>query len=74
MVCAGLDKFTLYENDFKNLKNHGPSKFELDSSMWLIAYLKEYLRDSLAELIPLSLKHQQRTYCDISRQNRTLLS
>ena len=43
VVSAGLDKLTLYENDFKNLKSHGPSKFELDSSMWLIAYRKEYL-------------------------------
>ena len=143
VVSATLDKFTLYENDFKNLNSHGPSRFELDSSMWLIAYLKEYLvvrktllngkshafmfmtatglafssssfttylcalferevkiragttklrhalvthvlslpeaeslrlRESLAELMRHSLKHQQRTYCDISRQDRTLLS
>ena len=32
------------------------------------------LRESLAELMRHSLKHQQRTYCDISRQDRTLLS
>ena len=35
VVSAGLDKFTLYENDFKNLKTHWPSKFELDNSTWL---------------------------------------
>ena len=144
VVSAGLDKkFTLYENDFKNLKTHGPSKFELDNSMWLIPYVKEYvrkrqdllngkshsfmfmtatglafnsstftsyvsaiferevniragttklrhalvthvlslpeseslrLRESLAELMRHSLKHQQKTYCDISRQDRTSLS
>ena len=43
VVSTALDRFTLYENDFKNLNSHGPCKFELDSSMWLIAYLKEYL-------------------------------
>ena len=140
VVSTALDRFTLYENDFKNLNSHGPCKFELDSSMWLIAYLKEYLvvrrtllngkshtfmfmtatglpfssssfttylsalferevkiragttklrhalvthvpslpkacdSESLAELMRHSLKHQQRTYCDISRQDRTLLS
>jgi hypothetical protein len=34
----------LYENDFKNLQSHGPSKFEIDFSMWLVPYVKEYIR------------------------------
>ena len=33
VVSADEGKFTLYENDFKNLRSHGPSKFEIDSSM-----------------------------------------
>ena len=143
VVSAGEEKFTLYENDFKNIRSHGPSKFEIDSSMWLIPYVKEYigkrtellcgkshsfmfvtvtglaftspsftlylgdlferevhiragttklrhalvthvlslpegeslrLRESLAVLMRHSLKHQQTTYCDISRQDRTSLS
>ena len=143
VVSADEKHFTLYENDFKNVKNRGPSKFEMDSSMWLIPYVKEYvckrqdllsgkshsfmfmtvtglpfssssftsylsglfekevsiragttklrhalvthilslpeaeslrLRESLAELMRHSLKHQQQTYCDISRQERTSLS
>jgi hypothetical protein len=143
VVSADEGKFTLYENDFKNLRSHGPSKFEIDSSMWLVPYVKEYirkrtdllcgkshsfmfmtatglaftsssftlylgdlferevhvragttrlrhalvthvlslpeaeslrLRESLAVLMRHSLKHQQTTYCDISRQDRTFLS
>ena len=27
----------------KNVKSRGPSKFEMDSSMWLIPYIKEYV-------------------------------
>jgi hypothetical protein len=144
VVSAGMDKFTLYENDFKNVACHGPSKFELDNSLWLIPYIKEYLRkrhdlingcpahsfmfmtttglaftsssftsylsalferevniragttklrhalvthvlslpeaesmrlrESLADLMRHSLKHQQRTYNDKSRQERTSIS
>lgn len=143
VVSADGNKFTLYENDFKNLRSHGPSKFELNDSMWLIPYLKEYigkrssllrgeyhpfmfmtvtglaftspsftgylgdlfqrevnvragttklrhalvtyvlslpqaeslrLRESLAVLMRHSLRHQQVTYCDISRQDKTSLS
>ena len=143
VVSSDEGKFTLYENDFKNLRSHGPSKFEINDPEWLIPYLKEYirkrddllcgkshsfmfmtatglaftsstftsylgnlferevriragttklrhalvthvlslpeseslrLRESLAVLMRHSLKHQQVTYCDISRQDRTSLS
>ena len=143
VVSADEKHFTLYENYLKSVKSRGLSKFEMDSSMWLIPYMKEYvckrqnllsgkshsfmfmtvtglpfssssftsylsglfekevsiragttklrhalvthvlslpeaeslrLRESLAELMRHSLKHQQQTYCDISCQERALLS
>ena len=33
VVSADEKHFTLYENDFKNVKSRGPSKFEMDSSV-----------------------------------------
>ena len=136
---------TIYENDFKTVRTHGPSKFVIDQSMWILFYLKKYialresllrgklhkylflslstsgrsftsssfsnylaglfqrevnvravtnkmrhamvtyvmslpeseslkLQESLASLMRHSLKHQQQTYCDISRQDQTSLS
>ena len=44
VVSADENEFTLYENDFKNVKTRGPSKFQMDNSMWLIPYVKEYVR------------------------------
>jgi hypothetical protein len=44
VVSADAGKFTLYKNDFKNVQSHGPSKFEIDDSMWLVPYVKEYIR------------------------------
>ena len=41
--CISGRKAFHYENDFKNVKSRGPSKFETDSSMWLIPYVKEYV-------------------------------
>ena len=40
---------TIYENDFKTVRTHGPSKFVIDQSMWILPYLKKYiaLRESL---------------------------
>ena len=44
VTSADENEFTLYENDFKNGKTRGPSKFQLDNSMWLIPYVKEHVR------------------------------
>ena len=33
VVSADENEFTLYENDFKNVKTRGPSKFQMDNSM-----------------------------------------
>lgn len=42
VVSADSRTFTLYANDFKTLRSHGPSKLEIEESMWIVPYLKQY--------------------------------
>ena len=44
VVSADENEFTLYENDFKHVKTCGASKFQMDNSMWLIPYVKDYVQ------------------------------
>ena len=45
VVSSDRSTYTIYENDFKTVKSHGPAKFVIDSTSWLIPFLQRYVEN-----------------------------